>query len=72
MSPPAPLDPQQKAFADALGHLVAEIVWREVVGADPQNTNERGDLAPQNDDARPRGNGKSGLRRSKMNAGILT
>jgi hypothetical protein len=52
VSPPAPLDPQRRAFADAIGHLVAALVWREVVGADLQETNEQGELAPEDDEAR--------------------
>ena len=51
MSPSLPLDSQRRAFADALGHLVAELVWRDVLGADPENTNG-GDQAPRDDDAR--------------------
>ena len=33
MTSPAPLAPRRKAFAEALGHLLAEVVWGEVVGA---------------------------------------
>jgi hypothetical protein len=67
-----PLDPRRRAFADALGHLLAELAWREVVGADSQNTNEWGDLALKNDETRPRGNGKGRLRQERTNAGIFT
>jgi hypothetical protein len=52
VTPPAPLDPRRKAFAQGLGHLLGELVWREIVGADSQNRNEGGDLAPKDDDAR--------------------
>jgi hypothetical protein len=52
VSPPAPLDSRRRAFAEALGRLVAEVVWRDVVGVDPQNVNKRGELAPKDDGAR--------------------
>ena len=44
-----PLDPRRRAFAEGLGHLIAELVWREVASV---NTNEGGELALRNDDAR--------------------
>jgi hypothetical protein len=52
VSPPAPLDPRRKAFADALGHLVAELVWREVVGA-KEEPNTAGVIPPENEIAPP-------------------
>lgn len=52
MSPWPPLDSHRRAFAEALGHLVAELVWREVVRAEPQNEDEGAELAPRNDRAR--------------------
>ena len=55
MTPSAPLDPRQEAFAKAIGHLLAEAVWTEIVDAAPQDINEGGDAAPQNDDARRAG-----------------
>ena len=27
-----PLDPRRRAFAEALGHLLAEVVWCEICG----------------------------------------
>ena len=39
MSPPAPLDPRQEAFAKAVGHLLAEAVWTEIVEATPHDSN---------------------------------
>ena len=46
---PPPLDPHRRAFAQGLGHLIAELVWREFASV---NTNEWGEVAPRNDDAR--------------------
>jgi hypothetical protein len=47
VSLPAPLDPRRKAFAEALGRFIAEVVWGEISGADSQNTNEGANLAPK-------------------------
>ena len=32
----APVDPRWRAFAEALGHALAEAVWREITDAEPQ------------------------------------
>lgn len=50
-----PLDPRREAFAKAVGHLLAEAVWTEIVEAAPQDINQGGDAAPPNDDARRAG-----------------
>jgi len=38
MTEPTPLDRRLGAFAEALGHAVAESVWREIRGAESQKT----------------------------------
>jgi len=45
-----PLDARQEAFAKAIGHLLAEAVWAEIVGVGPVNTNE-GHPCPVNSNA---------------------
>ena len=39
MTPSAPLDARQEAFAKALGHLLAEAVWAEIVDETPHDSN---------------------------------
>jgi hypothetical protein len=36
VSSPAPLDARRRAFADALGRLLAEVVWREITDQTPE------------------------------------
>jgi hypothetical protein len=31
-----PIDPRRRAFAEALGHAIADLVWCEIVEAEPQ------------------------------------
>ena len=52
MRRPPPLDPRRRALAEALGHLLGDLVWQEVVRAGPQDEDGGTDVDPRKDGAR--------------------
>ncbi len=51
MTPSAPLDPRQEALAKAVGNLLAEAVWTEIVEAAPHDSNNEDRAVPVNREA---------------------
>jgi len=49
---PPPLDPRRRALAEALGHLLGDLVWQEVARAGPQDEDGGTDVDPRKDGAR--------------------
>ena len=52
MTSGAPADPRRRAFAESLGHLVAELVWRDITDTKDE-ANAAGATAPERENAPP-------------------
>ena len=46
-----PLDARREALARAIGHLLAEVVWAEIVEATPHDSNNEDRAVPVNTEA---------------------
>jgi hypothetical protein len=55
-----PKDPRRRAFAEALGHAIAEAVWRDITGAE---------VSPKNTDPRQTGQAERGSVKEREDAG---